>query len=45
MMNKHPFCNGFQYNYSSRDNYWEGTRERTNENPGTVRTQPVVYVG
>lgn len=45
MMNKSQFCNGFQYDYSSWDHYWEGKMERTNENLGTVTTQSVMYMG
>lgn len=44
MMNKHQFCNGFLYGYSSWDQYWEGTLKRSNENIGTVSTQSVMYM-
>ncbi len=44
MMNKYQFCNGFMYNYSSWDNYWEGNLKRTNENIGTVSTQSLMYM-
>ena len=44
MMNKNQFCNGLLYNYSSWDNYWEGTLKRTNENLGTVSSQSVMYM-
>ncbi len=43
MMNKNQFCNGIMYNYSSWDNYWEGTLKRNNLNLGTVSTQSVMY--
>lgn len=45
MMNRKQLCNGFMYNYSSWDNYWEGTMKRTNENIGTISTQSVMYMG
>jgi hypothetical protein len=44
MMNKHQFCNGFIYDHSSWDNYWEGTLKRNNENLGTVSTQSVMFM-
>lgn len=44
MMNKNQFCNGFMYNYSSWDHYWEGTRKRNNLNLGTVSTQSLMYM-
>jgi hypothetical protein len=44
MMNKHQFCNGFMYNYSSWDRYWEGTFKRDNQNIGEVTTQSVTYM-
>ena len=45
MMNRHQLCNGFVYNYSSWDHYWEGTFNRDNQNLGTVSTQAVMYMG
>lgn len=45
MMNRSQFCNGFLYEHSSWDRYWEGTMKRTNENLGTVTTQSVMYMG
>ncbi|MEO8568156.1 MAG: hypothetical protein ABI419_03445 [Ginsengibacter sp.] len=45
MMNKNQFCNGFMYNYSSWDYYWEGTMKRNNQNLGTVSTQSIMYGG
>ncbi len=45
MMNRHQLCNGFVYNYSSWDQYWEGTFNRENLNLGTVSTQSVMYMG
>lgn len=44
MMNRNQFCNGFLYNYSSWDHYWEGTLKRSNENLGTVSSQSVMYM-
>lgn len=43
MMNKNQFCNGFMYNYSSWDHYWEGTLRRNNLNLGTVSNQSIMY--
>ncbi len=43
MMNKNQFCNGLMYNYSSWDDYWEGTLKRSNLNLGTVSAQSVMY--
>lgn len=43
MMNKNQFCNGFMYNYSSWDHYWEGTLKRSNLNLGTVSNQSIMY--
>ena len=44
MMNKNQFCSGFMYNYSSWEEYWEGTMKRNNENIGTVTSQSVMYM-
>ncbi len=44
MMNKNQLCNGFLYNYSSWDHYWEGTLKRNNLNLGTVSTQSAMYM-
>ena len=44
MMNKKQFCNGFIYDYSSWDHYWEGTLKRTNENLGTVSTKALMFM-
>ena len=44
MMNKAQFCNGFVYNHSSWNQYWEGTLKRTNENIGTITTKSVMYM-
>ena len=44
MMNKKQFCQGFTYEHSSWDHYWEGTFKRTNENLGTVTTQAIMYM-
>jgi hypothetical protein len=43
MMNKNQFCNGLMYNYSSWNDYWEGTLKRNNLNLGTVSSQSVMY--
>ncbi len=45
MMQKHNFCGGAMYGYSSWKNYWEGTLKRDNENLGTVSTQMVSIMG
>lgn len=44
MMNNGQLCNGFLYNHSSWNQYWEGTRKRTNENIGTITTKSVMYM-
>lgn len=44
MMNKHQFCQGLMYDYSSWDHYWEGTFKRDNQNLGTVSTQALMYM-
>lgn len=44
MMNKHQFCNGFVYEHSSWNHYWEGSLKRTNENLGTVTTQSLMFM-
>jgi hypothetical protein len=44
MMNKHQFCSGFDYMYSSWENYWEGKLKRNNENLGKVTTQAVMFM-
>ena len=44
MMNKKQFCNGFVYDYSSWDHYWEGKLKRNNQNLGTVSTQMVMLM-
>ena len=44
MMNKHQFCNGFVYDYSSWDHYWEGKSKRINENIGTASTQAIMFM-
>lgn len=44
MMNRNQFCNGFLYQYSSWDHYWEGTLKRNNENLGTVSQSGVQYM-
>lgn len=44
MMNKKQFCNGFLFNYSSWDHYWEGVYKRDNKNLGTVTTTSLMYM-
>lgn len=44
MTNKNQLCNGFLYNYSSWDNYWEGSLKRNNLNLGTISTQSAMYM-
>lgn len=44
MMNKKQFCQGFTYENSSWDHYWEGTFKRDNANLGTVSTQMLMYM-
>lgn len=44
MMNKKQFCNGFVYDHSSWDHYWEGTFKRNNENLGTVSTRAIMFM-
>lgn len=44
MMNKKQFCNGFVYDHSSWNQYWEGTFKRSNQNLGTVSTQAVMFM-
>ena len=45
MMSKNNFCVGAVYQYSSWDEYWEGTFKRENLNMGTVSTQGVSVMG
>jgi hypothetical protein len=45
MMNKNMFCTGSIYQYSSWDEYWEGTNKRENLNLGTVSTQSIGIMG
>lgn len=45
MMAKNNYCSGLMYNYSSWDNYWEGTLKRNNLNLGTVSTSMLAYMG
>ncbi len=44
-MRKNNLCAGFQYSYSSWDNYWEGKLKRENLNLGTVSTQMIGFMG
>lgn len=45
MMSKNQFCVGSVYQYSSWDEYWEGTSKRENLNLGTVSTQSIGVMG
>jgi hypothetical protein len=45
MMAKNNFCTGFMYQYSSWEDYWEGTLKRNNLNLGTVSTQMIGWMG
>lgn len=45
MMSKKNFCTGFMYQYSSWEDYWEGTLKRNNLNLGTVSTQMIGWMG
>ena len=45
MMNKNNFCFGVVYQYSSWNQYWEGTFKRENLNLGTVSTQGISIMG
>ena len=45
MMTKNNFCTGFVYNYSSWQEYWEGTFKRDNANLGTISTQMIGAMG
>lgn len=45
MMAKNNYCSGIMYNYSSWDQYWEGTLKRNNLNLGTVSTRMIAYMG
>ncbi|MFZ6025806.1 MAG: hypothetical protein ACOYVG_15295 [Bacteroidota bacterium] len=45
MMAKNNYCSGIMYNYSSWDQYWEGTLKRNNLNLGTVSTSMLAYMG
>lgn len=45
MMAKNNYCSGITYNYSSWDQYWEGTFKRNNLNLGTVSNSMIAYMG
>jgi hypothetical protein len=45
MMSKNNFCVGAVYQYSSWDQYWEGTFKRENLNLGTVSAKSVGIMG
>lgn len=44
-MAKNNLCVGFQYTYSSWEDYWEGKLKRNNLNLGTVSTQMIGFMG
>ncbi|MFV5683890.1 hypothetical protein ACM55I_00415 [Flavobacterium sp. GB2R13] len=45
MMSKNNFCVGAIYQYSSWDEYWEGSLKRENQNLGTVSTKSIGLMG
>lgn len=45
MMSKNNFCFGAVYQYSSWNEYWEGTFKRENLNLGTVSTKSIAVMG
>lgn len=45
MMSKNNFCLGSIYQYSSWDQYWEGSLKRENLNLGTVSTKSIGLMG
>ncbi|MFV8374371.1 hypothetical protein [Flavobacterium sp. LB1P62] len=45
MMSKNNFCVGAIYQYSSWDEYWEGSFKRENLNLGTVSTKSIGLMG
>ncbi|MFV5687219.1 hypothetical protein ACM55M_01185 [Flavobacterium sp. ZT3R25] len=45
MMSKNNFCVGAIYQYSSWDEYWEGSLKRENLNLGTVSTKSIGLMG
>ncbi len=44
MMSKKQWCNGVTYMYSSWNEYWEGTKKRSNENMGTVSNESLMLM-
>ena len=44
MMGKKQWCNGVTYMHSSWNKYWEGSKNRTNENMGRVTTQSLMLM-
>ncbi len=44
LMQKRQLCNLLQYNYSSWDQYWQGTEKRSNSNIGTVSNQSILLM-
>jgi hypothetical protein len=45
MMPRETLCTGFVYSHDKWDEYWEGTRKRSNGNIGSVTTQSVAWMG
>ncbi len=45
IMSKHQLCILGQYTHSSWDQYWEGTKKRSNSNLGTVTNENVLLMG
>jgi hypothetical protein len=45
MMDKKQLCSGLVYQYSSFDQYWEGTYKRENLNIGSVSTKNIAFMG
>ena len=44
MMSKRQWCTLLQYSNSSWENYWEGTKKRSNLNLGTFTSQNVMLM-
>jgi outer membrane putative beta-barrel porin/alpha-amylase len=45
MMSKRVLTTGLVYGHDRWDQYWEGTRKRSNDNIGTLTTQSVAFAG
>jgi hypothetical protein len=45
LMSKHVLATGVMYSHESWDEYWEGTRKRSNENIGTFTAQTATLAG